>query len=107
MPVASSHSTDAIRFSQARSDLGAWPRSVWPHEALPFPRFGNKRPVKDKILRSTCARRCGDSPGSLKENGKRSTAEGHHPVATRLVRSSTTWNIISSGKHETDDTSWP
>src|SRR2546426_4526636 len=107
MLEASSRFPDEIRFSQARSDLAAWRRSAWPHEALPSPRFGNKRPVKDKIFRWTCARRCGGSPGSLKENGKRSTAEGHHPVATRLVRSLAIWNIISSGKHETDDTSWP
>src|SRR6266436_3258223 len=46
---ASSHSTDPIRFSQARSGSGRWPQSAWPREASQWRHFGNTPPAKDRI----------------------------------------------------------
>src|SRR6266702_3101840 len=86
-PEVSSRSTDAIRFSQARSASGRWPQSVWPQEASRWLHFGNTPPAKDRISQWTCARHCGVSPDSLKGNGKPLTVGSPPQVAMRLAHS--------------------
>src|SRR5215831_8703908 len=72
--AANSPSTVEIRSFPARFGLPRWPRSVWPPRQWQSRRYGETGPVRDRISRWMSARRSGDSPASMTENGRRSMA---------------------------------